>query len=199
MKNCDLYSELCSRYLEQDLPAHERTELEAHLETCPTCRATLEELRYLRQRLKNLQPISTSPHFETVLRARIQMSKHIGRRSLWAWPEFRRWPVLGFAAAALVLALVFLLQYQPANHWLQRLNPAQSVVSSAQASQNPIYYSLELVPIPQNVAPVHGRSGGLMPGAAQTPAALSETPVDSSGLRGEAREKFKRHIRAVSF
>ncbi len=204
MKSCEHYEELCSRYLELELSAAERKDFEEHLNSCPSCREKLEDIRLIRQRLKKLKPITTTPDFETVLRAQIQMSKHMGRfgRSpYWPLPAYLRWPALGLAAALLVFAVTFLFQRGSDFQWFRGLSPATETFatpSSPSISTGNIFYSLELVPLPQKKThaenqpkaqerqPVSGQAGG-------------EAVHDSVQIAKEAREKAKRYIRTVSF
>ena len=201
MKSCEQFEELCSRYLELELSAAKRKEFEDHLDSCPSCREKLEDIRFIRQRLKKLKSITTTPDFETVLRAQIQMSKHIGRSEYWPLPAYLRWPAMGLAAALLIFAVTFLFQRGQSSQWLQRFQPATETFASPSnptISTGNIFYSLELVPLPQRNVRDTGKPRALerqdLEGVSGGKAAH-----DSVQIAEEAREKAKRHIRTVSF
>ncbi|HET9314239.1 MAG TPA: zf-HC2 domain-containing protein, partial [Vicinamibacteria bacterium] len=79
------------------LSAAERVQLEAHLATCPTCRAQAEEERALRARLLSLPHPEFPRALESSVRARLV---HPPRQR-------RAWRVLLPLAAAVVLALLW--------------------------------------------------------------------------------------------
>lgn len=108
--NCKRYQEQCSLYLEDELAAHDRQAFEAHLQHCPLCQHTMMRLRALRLNLKNISRIAPSRDFETILRARIQMTKQIGQ-SPWA-SIFQRFKVPAYALSmAVITAAVFFFYF----------------------------------------------------------------------------------------
>ncbi len=110
MENCHEFDERASSFLEKEMPEDERRSFQSHLNDCERCRMQIRRLESLRLHLKKLPSVQTRPDFESVLRARIQMSKNIGRRS-WRFDfgRFRGVPAYGFSLAAIVL-LIFALR-----------------------------------------------------------------------------------------
>jgi anti-sigma factor RsiW len=98
----DRWTDRLSEYLDGDLPRPERTALEAHLETCDACRATLHELRRVVARARALDDGAPAVDLWPGI------AEHIGVVSLAARRAQRRlaFTVPQLAAAAIVLALV---------------------------------------------------------------------------------------------
>jgi anti-sigma factor RsiW len=87
--SCD--PERLTAYIDGALDAAVCPEMEAHLATCPECRAQAEEERALRARLRALPPVEPSPELETRV-----------RRSLRARPRTGSW-LLPLAAGVVAL------------------------------------------------------------------------------------------------
>lgn len=96
MTKCDETLELPSAYLDGELPAAERGELEAHLAACADCRRRLEGMRALKHAIARLPSREEPPG---AVRARVQALRFGDRRRpvrrLASWA----------AAAALVVAI----------------------------------------------------------------------------------------------
>jgi anti-sigma factor RsiW len=86
-------------FVDGALSPAERAQLEAHLETCGTCRAQAEAERTLRARLASLAPPAFPAALESAVRERLRQPAVRKRR---VWPA-----VLLPMAAALVIGLVF--------------------------------------------------------------------------------------------
>ena len=104
--NCKQFEEQCSLYVENELPEHERRRFEAHLRDCSLCQQTIVRLELLRVQLKNIPRLQPSRDFETILRARIQMTKQIGL-SPWAM-YFQRLKVPAYAVSITAIAAAIL-------------------------------------------------------------------------------------------
>jgi anti-sigma factor RsiW len=86
-------------YVDGALSPAERAQIEAHLETCPACRAQAEAERTLRARLASLTPPAFPRSLESAVRERLRQPAVKARR---IWPV-----VLLPMAAALLLGLAF--------------------------------------------------------------------------------------------
>jgi anti-sigma factor RsiW len=84
-------------YVDGALAPAERAEIEAHLGTCPSCRAQAEQERALRARLLNLPHPEFPKHLESTVRARL----------VYAPRPRRAWRVLLPLAATLVIGLLW--------------------------------------------------------------------------------------------
>ena len=151
MENCERYTELYSSYVDHEMSAAERTSFEKHLHQCASCRGTINGILKLRDQLKCLEAPVTSPDFETILRARIQLSKKIGR-SAW-FPTFRGWGThaLGFTAAVAVIVFALYLTRPGADENTASGFPGgkgPGVVAKTQplVQEQPVNYSIDLLP-----------------------------------------------------
>lgn len=86
-------------FVDGALSPAERSQVEAHLEACPACRAQAEAERTLRVRLASLTPPALPAALESAVRERLRQPAVRQRRT---WPL-----VLLPLAAALVLAVLF--------------------------------------------------------------------------------------------
>lgn len=84
-------------YLEGELDPAERRGLEAHLETCPACRAALAERRLLHEAFTSLPPFEVPPDFALSVMDRIPEAA--GGKAGWFAP-------LASGLAALVVGLM---------------------------------------------------------------------------------------------
>lgn len=106
-------------YLDAELPAAERAELESHLSGCAACRQALAAEQRLSAQLAALPPVEPPRDFEARFWARIAREADPEPRGLGAWlarlRSPRGWVALGgVAAAALALILVLRSGSQPA-------------------------------------------------------------------------------------
>lgn len=94
-----------SAFLDDELPAAERREVEAHLETCPSCAKHLSELALLDAAARGLGVAAPAGYFEA-LPGRIRQRLRGRRRvvPVWGWAA---------AAALLIAVLTPLLQRDP--------------------------------------------------------------------------------------
>lgn len=108
MSECKRFKKLISDYLDDELSADLRVNFDNHLEDCPGCADTTSQIETLKDELKKLPQIQTSPDFDTVLRTRIRIESGIGRRRLheivWDWSA--KIPVYGMAVALMIIAIV---------------------------------------------------------------------------------------------
>ena len=103
----DRYTDLLSGYLDDELSAHERTEVEAHLATCADCRAVLADLERVVTAARGLEPGEPPRHLWAGIAGRIAAERErsfpferrpAGRRFSLTVPQL--------AAAAVVLMLL---------------------------------------------------------------------------------------------
>lgn len=127
---CDRVPKL-DLYVDGELSGSELKEMEAHLQTCPTCAAdALSRLQLKRMTQSAGRRFSPRPEF----RLRVSRSIDTAKRPPWAW----RWAPVLAAAAALVLMLI------PAAVWLQHSRSEQALGELADlhvstlASANPV-------------------------------------------------------------
>jgi anti-sigma factor RsiW len=127
---CEWVSKL-DLYVDGELSGGELTEVEAHLQSCPTCAAdALSRLQL--KRMTQAAGRRFSPRRE--FRSKIAQSINAAKRPPWAW----RWGPALAAAAALMLMLI------PAAFWLQHSRSEQALGELADlhvstlASANPV-------------------------------------------------------------
>src|SRR5512139_834507 len=106
MSLCKTIDTLSMAYLDDELAAEERHELEAHLTECASCRATLDRERADRSMIRRALAVPAAPD---MLRARIARSLDEQDR-VETKEQRRRWssyllPSSAIAAAAAAIAL----------------------------------------------------------------------------------------------
>ncbi len=143
MKPCKGFEERITDYAEGLLPQTYSKELEAHFQTCSSCRETFNAIRSLRIQLKHLRPVKTSADFNTVLHARIRMERSLNRRSLLLRPA----ALPAYAATgALALVAAFFL-FNPGERRTRMVNtPARVQLSAETAQANGLTASAQGVP-----------------------------------------------------
>ena len=104
----DQWTDRLSEYLDGELAAGERSALEAHLGTCPECRATLEDLRQVVDRAKRLEDRPPTVDLWPGVRARLTP----GRR-------------VSFSVPQLLAASIALVLLSGGGVWLALRPPAQ--------------------------------------------------------------------------
>jgi anti-sigma factor RsiW len=112
--SCDPYKSLLNAYADESCSLQERTELEAHLETCPECaKAVLNHLKMKRLVRSGAMRFEASPSFRLKIESGLQQTPRRSWADQWrltwkqrrlAWQQPRgTWPV--FTAAALFVTL----------------------------------------------------------------------------------------------
>jgi anti-sigma factor RsiW len=91
-------------YVDGRLKEGERLEMEKHLSACAACRVRVSEFRAVSGLLDALPMIEPSAAFDMRLQARVAAEP--AKQSWWAW--FAPAPRVAFAAAMLVLGIVWL-------------------------------------------------------------------------------------------
>jgi hypothetical protein len=92
-----------SAYLDNELPAKERMQVEAHLRTCVACRAELAALRGIDARLQLLPVEPVSPDFRARFWQRVRSGEQLPAPGLFE-RLLRRWaPVPVVAAAGIIV------------------------------------------------------------------------------------------------
>lgn len=107
--NCTQTEKKLVAYLDGKLHTGERREFEAHLVSCAACGERAEGFRAMWDVLEELPPIMPSAGFDSLVRARVQ--QEASRGGFWSWilPS----PRMAFAAAALLIASIWLSSFQP--------------------------------------------------------------------------------------
>src|SRR5256884_1512016 len=138
----DNWTNRLSEYLDGDLPASERPALQAHLQGCAECRATLEQLRRV---VARAQGLDDRPPATDLWHA---IARHVGVVSLDARRARRRvsLTVPQLAAAAVALTLLsagsawLLLRKQPAQRASQSNTTASPILTNVGTYEaNPKY------------------------------------------------------------
>src|SRR5439155_4894667 len=91
-------------YVDVRLKESERLEMEKHLSTCAACRVRVNEFRAVNVLLDELPMIEPSAAFDIRMQARVAAEP--AKQSWWAW--FMPAPRVAFAAAVLILGIVWL-------------------------------------------------------------------------------------------
>lgn len=116
--NCDKYLELLSARLDGALSESEKRELEAHLESCPACRAAGAQLAALRTAFSELEDLPAPKGFTQGVMDRIRASEPEEK----VVPLFRRpWftALAGLAACAALAVGLYSAVRQPQQDWDQ--------------------------------------------------------------------------------
>ncbi len=128
--------ELAATELDFELTADEREELDRHLAACASCRAVQADLGTIQQVVADL-PAENAPAGlrRRILDPRAEPSPP-SRGSRWGLPSRLRWPAIGLAAAAVVVAVVATtLPWQP--------GPAPNLAAVSPSASAPSPRSLE--------------------------------------------------------
>ncbi len=166
--------DLLSPYLDGELDASDRASLEAHMLSCPECRATLIGLQATVADLRTLpEPIPT-PQDSWALRAAIRRARS----------PMRKWQRVSWAAGAVAAAaIVFVAVNLPGS------NPRQDLASGAlqgeRAKGAAIYQSGENL----TAADAQARLldvAGIVPGAVSTPVPTFKESSSDSANQGAA-------------
>ncbi|MDZ7289848.1 MAG: zf-HC2 domain-containing protein [candidate division KSB1 bacterium] len=144
MKSCERFTELLSDYAENSLAPVEKRELDAHLQHCSECRSTAEGIVNLRHNLRRLSPITTSPDFDTILRARIKLERRAHFTPLWDMRSIgsRRLAAYAFAMLLMVAGLGYLWQRRT----ITALPPSSSTIAVSQMDITPNQASSAIAP-----------------------------------------------------
>ena len=115
--NCDSYLELLSARLDGELTEAEERELEAHLESCPACRAAGAQLAALRTVFAGLEDIPAPQDFTQDVMDRIRESEPNKTVPLFRRPRFK--VLAGLAACAVLAVGLYGAVRQPQQDWDQ--------------------------------------------------------------------------------
>jgi anti-sigma factor RsiW len=111
---CHEFDERISAYLEEELGADTRAEMEGHAAVCTTCAQRLSQTRALTERLGRLRPARPSAGFDFALRSRLLME--VSRENRWGArlealfrPALPRFALAGATAALILLGAASVL------------------------------------------------------------------------------------------
>ncbi len=110
MKQCDKFKKLFSAYIDNEISNTEKNELEHHLDECPSCKSTVEQLDYTRKRIVALPHVRSNQNFDIVLHAKLRRQirrEQQSRLSLPSW-ETSKLPLVA-TVAVLFLAMGIML------------------------------------------------------------------------------------------
>ena len=125
----DTWTNRLSEYLDGDLPAGERTVLEAHLPTCAECSETLAQLRRVVARARSLDDQPPAADLWPGI------ARHVGVVSLDARRARRR---LSFTVPQLAAAAVALALLSGGSAWLLERRPAGGPPSQSATTATPM-------------------------------------------------------------
>ena len=125
----DTWTNRLSEYLDGDLPAGERTVLEAHLPTCAECSETLAQLRRVVARARSLDDQPPAADLWPAI------ARHVGVVSLDARRARRR---LSFTVPQLAAAAVALALLSGGSAWLLERRPAEGPPSQSTTTATPM-------------------------------------------------------------
>jgi anti-sigma factor RsiW len=139
--SCERMENRILGYVDGRLKASEAREVETHLEAWAICRLRVNEFRAVSGLLDELPMIEPSPAFDARVRARVAAEPV--KRNWWAWlaPS----PRVAFAAAMLVLAMVYVgtrPRQQPA---LDAVNNNAVVAPEAIANDMPVLENYDVL------------------------------------------------------
>lgn len=103
MKYCEEYAALLDPFVDGELPPEELARVRAHLETCPGCRAYVDDALAIRAAFPGAEDTEVPEGFAEGVMERVRTESRKGRRSL------RRWTGT-LAALAACCALVVMLR-----------------------------------------------------------------------------------------
>lgn len=167
------FEELISASLQDDLTADERRRLDTHLDTCPTCRATLAAFSDQRRIMAGLRHVPVPRDLGARVRAGVEQDAS-------ARPWWKRPPAIfagvggGLAVVAGALLALVLLDGNPDDRNVGQLSPSP-VASSADATPIPTLPPLA-TPVPTTPPASVAPSPSLEPAPTATPVEASPEP-----------------------
>jgi hypothetical protein len=192
MNRHEPFEELISASLTGDLTAIERQRLDVHLDTCPTCRATLAAFAEQRRIMAGLRHVAAPRDLGARVRTGIE------RGAFGTLPWWRRPVVLfagvggGLAAVAGALLALVLLNGTADDPNIGAVSPTPSPMpatsSTAEPSLEPFPTLPPIIPDPSpNATPVESTSAppSSAPGPTTTPTPASPEPDVFLALTGE--------------
>jgi len=141
----DRFTSQLSEYLDAGLPVDERQSLEAHLASCDRCRETLDELRAVVARAKNLQDSAPVNDLWRGIHARIASASVTGRVSPFRRAITRR---LSFTIPQVAAAGLALMILSGGLVWMARSGDPRADVPAIRAQEEPAV-------VPANFADKH--------------------------------------------
>jgi anti-sigma factor RsiW len=141
---CNQTEKLLSRSFDDRLTSGEQRKLEAHIESCPRCRALADEYRVMLGVLRSETSPETPSHFWQRLQPRIEETAASGWLPLGKQLGLRAIPLVLLMIAVLASAAIFFLPAQPveisqAGALLRNQNPLEDTLPllSADSADNP--------------------------------------------------------------
>jgi len=107
MKSCERYELLASLVLDGEADEAERSELTAHLEVCPECRAYFEDIKRIHESFAREEAV-VPEGFSAQVMDRVRGTKQDRReksKKIITFPHWRRWTALAACCAVVVLSI----------------------------------------------------------------------------------------------
>ena len=152
MAICYKYQNYINDFIDNDIDAARKKELEEHIKVCSSCNENLKNLKLLKQSLGSLPRYKTSSTFDIVLRAKLkkEINKSSSFINLPFFPIIR--PIPAFAAFTIILIFVGALIGNSLNI-LNKQKTTQKLIAVERAG----YSENEQVEETKKAAPVNDR------------------------------------------
>ena len=124
MSQCNKFEGSFSGYIDGELSAETRKTLENHLSFCSNCKEVVSRLRYVRQSLSQLTPITTSSDFDFQLNQKLLSinGKPAARKFTTDYLMNWRFVTASIAVVLIALSSFMLMEPEPENVKLNNLN-----------------------------------------------------------------------------
>jgi len=183
MTNWEQFEQDICDYVDGLLSPEAKRDTEKQLEQQPDAQEFYTQIKAIKNSLKYLPTIKTSPDFDTVLRTRIQMEKSLSRRGLWSGNI--RVPAFAVVGAVAVVAILFWGPFNTRNSATSGSLPFSTDASyrgDATPSRVTAQNGAPMVKYPMDVIPVSRRG----------------TAIDSRGQRRNLEANRADSLRATS-
>lgn len=181
MTPCQRLKQKLFDYLDAEVDAINKKDIESHLKNCMDCSSFFRQIKRQRECLKGLKSIRAQDHFIILLRERIrrEMAGKTVSSSGFSW----KW------AAVTSLALILLTT----TLWLsgRRTGKAQPVVISAvHGTASPVPKSAASNPVHYVIDDFRGTAENIRPKTETLPVAQKDSVIQDSGTLQELRSRL---------
>ncbi|OPX33782.1 hypothetical protein B1H10_05075 [candidate division KSB1 bacterium 4484_188] len=136
MSDCDKFKMQFSNYLDGELSAFQRKELDEHFSICPDCSQTIRQMKIIQQSLRQMPSFHTSPDFERRLHQHIFEPQH-ERAGVFPFP-WQNWKLPAMGSALVLATLSLFLVFNPTdNNNTQISNQNKTMVPAATRLSGP--------------------------------------------------------------
>lgn len=114
MSDCDKFKMQFSNYLDGELSAPQRKELDEHFSVCPDCSQTIRQMKIIQQSLRQMPSFQTTPDFERRLHQQI-FEPHQQRSGAFLFP-WQNWKLPAMGSAIVLATVSFFLVFNPTDN-----------------------------------------------------------------------------------